>query len=202
MLSLPLIKCLIAEILKSLAIISMPVQSTLRSILLFLTPQKPHLYSGGKVLTDQWIERIESDFPATSFHHLCFTVPQELRELFKEYRFLLNSLFRAASTTMLSWAKERHFLPAMVCSCHTFHPHLHMLMSSGGIDLQAKGRWRSCSFIPFKMLQKRFRFLLLQELKDNIKRYLKENSDPGKLAVFSHPGVLEAFFDPLLTINW
>ena len=70
--------------------------------------------SCGKVLTDKWVKRIEDDFPPTPFHHICFTVPKELRELLDEYRFLLNSLFRASSQTILSWSKERGFLPAII----------------------------------------------------------------------------------------
>lgn len=34
-------------------------------------------------------KRDNSLFPNVSFHHLCFTLPQELRKLLKEYRFLL-----------------------------------------------------------------------------------------------------------------
>jgi len=124
----------------------MLVQSILISILSFLLSSQNSLLVAprGKVLTDRWVERIENDFPPTGFHHICFTAPQELRKLLDEYRFLLNCLFRASSKTLLSWSKERHFLPAMVSSCHTsgrnlkFHPHIHMLMSSGGIDLKSK----------------------------------------------------------------
>ncbi|MCL0088063.1 transposase [Dehalococcoidia bacterium] len=166
--------------------------------------------SCGKVLTDRWVETIEKDFPPTSFRHICFTVPQELRQLLYEYRFLLNCFFEASSQTVLSWCKERHFLPAIVSCLHTFgrdlkfHPHIHMLTSCGGIDLKSKklNRWRSCTFIPYPMLHKRFRFLLIKSMKQAIRNYLEENPDPGKLAGFSHPGVLDAFFDPLLKINW
>jgi len=58
--------------------------------------------SCGKVLTDNWVKRIEDDFPPTRFHHICFTVPQELRQVLDEYRFLLNCLFRASNKTVLS----------------------------------------------------------------------------------------------------
>ena len=58
--------------------------------------------SCGKVLTDNWVKRIEDDFPHHSFHHICFTVPQELRQVLDEYRFLLNCLFRASNKTVLS----------------------------------------------------------------------------------------------------
>ena len=52
------------------------------------------------------------------------------------------------------------------------------------------------------MLHKRYRFLLIQELKKAIKKHLEENLNPGKLSVFSYPGVLDSFLDPLLKINW
>ena len=141
---------------------------------------------------------MENDFPPTSFHQICFTVPRELRPLLDECRFLLNCLFKASAQTVLSWSKQRHLLPAIVSSCHTFerdlkfHPHIHMLMSSGGIDLKSKriNRWKSYPFIPYKMLHQRYRSLLLKSLKQAIRKYLKENPDPRKLSVFSHPGVL------------
>ncbi len=52
------------------------------------------------------------------------------------------------------------------------------------------------------MLHKRYRFLLIQELKKAIRKHLKEEPNSGKLSVFSHSGVLDSFFDPLLEINW
>jgi len=52
------------------------------------------------------------------------------------------------------------------------------------------------------MLHKRYRFLLIQELKKTIRKYLEENPNPGKLSVFSYPGILDSFLDPLLKINW
>ena len=90
------------------------------------------------------MKRIEDGFLSTGFHRICFTAPKELRELLDDYRFLLNCLFRASSKTVLSWSKEKHFLPAIVSSCHTcgrnlkFHPHIYMLVSSGGIDLKSQ----------------------------------------------------------------
>jgi hypothetical protein len=167
--------------------------------------------SCGKVLTDKWVKTIEADFPYTSFRHICFTVPSELRPLLDQCRFLLDCPFRASAETVLSWCKQRHFLPAIVSCCHTFgrdlkfHPHIHMLMTSGGLDLKRKklNRWRSCSFIPYPMLHKRFRFLLIEDFKKTIRKHLRENPDPAKeLLPFSDPDVLNAFFAPFLKINW
>ena len=164
----------------------------------------------GKVLTDKWVDKVEAAFPNASFHHISFTLPDSLRELLHKHKFLLNCLFKASSMTMLSWAKERHFLPACLCAIHNFgndlktNPHIHMLVSSGGISLKTKrlNKWKYCKSFPFKMLNKRWRFLLIDNLKKAIKKYLKENPEPNDLSVFSHPGALNAFFDPLLSIKW
>jgi len=75
----------------------------------------------------------------------------------KEYRFLLNSLLTASKETVLSFGKERRFLPAIASSLHSFgkdlkdNPHIHMLTSSGGIDLkrEKQNRWKSHSFFPY-----------------------------------------------------
>jgi len=52
------------------------------------------------------------------------------------------------------------------------------------------------------MLHKRYRFLLIQELKKTIRKHLEESLNPGKLSVFSYPGILDSFLDPLLKMNW
>jgi len=79
-----------------------------------------------------------------------------------------------------------------------------MLLSSGGIDLKSKrlNRGRSSSFILFKMLHKKYCFLLIQELKKVIRKHLEESFNPGKLSVFSYPGILDSFLNPLPKINW
>lgn len=167
--------------------------------------------SCGKVLTDKWVKKINSLFPNVSFHHLCFTLPQELRKLLKEYRFLLNSLFAASSKTVLSFCKERRFLPAIISSLHSFgkdlkdNPHIHMPISSAGIDLkrERENRWKSHSFFPFKMLHKRYRFLLVKHLKESVTHYLRKHpEEEGESKVFRERQVLDAFFDPFLKINW
>jgi len=52
------------------------------------------------------------------------------------------------------------------------------------------------------MLHKRYRFLLIQELKKAIRKHLEESLNPRKLSVFSYPGILDSFLDPLLEMNW
>lgn len=167
--------------------------------------------SCGKILTDKFVAKVESNFPNMSFHHICFTVPDSLRKLLDKNRFLLNCLFKAASQTLLTYCKERHFLPLIIAALHTFgrdlkfHPHIHLLITSGGLLLKNGNpinKWKDSPFFPFKMLHKRYRSLLIDIFKKTIKKHIQSNPCCGELSVFSHPGVLDSFFDPLLEINW
>jgi len=167
--------------------------------------------SCGKILTDKFVSKVESNFPTTSFHHICFTIPDSLRTLLSKNRFLLNCLFKAASQTVLSFSKEKHFLPLVIAALHTFgrdlkfNPHIHLLISSGGLLLKdglPTNKWKVCSFFPFKMLHKRYKFLLISIFKKTITSYLQSNQNHTELSLFSNPAVLDSFFDPLLDINW
>lgn len=165
----------------------------------------------GKVFTDKWVSKIEKDFPSVSFHHITFTIPSELRELLEKYNFLADALFTASSQTVLSFAKENLYVPAIISCFHSFgrnlkiHPHIHMLVTAGGISLKKKTknyRWHPSFFFPFKMLHKRFRFLFIKHIKKAIKKYLQKHPDCGELTVFKNPKVMDLFFDSLLEIDW
>ncbi len=162
--------------------------------------------SCGKKATDIWIKNSFNTLPKTTWQHITFTMPSELWAFFWLNRYLMNLIPLIAANIIKEWAKRKGFLPGIFLAIHTFGRDLkfHLLVSSGGIDLRTKrlNRWKSCSFIPYTMLHKRFRFLLIRDLKQTIKKHLQENPDPGKLSLFSHPGVLDSFFDPFLEINW
>lgn len=79
-----------------------------------------------------------------------------------------------------------------------------MLISAKGLSLKNKNKYIYNQFIPYKMLQARWKVLLLNSLKASIKKHLKNNkldsNDP--LTLFSDENVLNAFFKPLYYINW
>lgn len=134
-----------------------------------------------------------------------------LRELFDKNRFLLNCLFTAASQTVRSYYQERKILPIIIATIHTFgrklnlNPHIHLLITAGGllfVNNQPTKRWKICNYILFVMFHKRYRALVISLLKEKITQYLQQNLNCGELSVFNHPGTLDAFFNPLLDINW
>ncbi len=85
----------------------------------------------------------------TTYFHLVFTLPRELRSLCMGNRKLLfGLLFKAAQHTILALSKDQKYIggmPGIVSILHThgqdlsFHPHIHSIVSGGGIT--SDGRW-------------------------------------------------------------
>lgn len=108
--------------------------------------------------------------------HIVFTMSNKLWPYFLKYRYLLNGLFDAASTTILSWFyelnKSQNFTPGIMCTLHTFgrdlkwNPHLHMLCSEGGAGNTEV--FRIVHHINFKALRFRWQKLLLDYLSNNL----------------------------------
>lgn len=127
--------------------------------------------SCGKVATDKWLNKACSDFPNVKYHHITFTIPSELRPLFLSRPEVRKYLSQVSSKLVLDWCKEHGYLPAITTVLHTFgrdlkfHPHIHMLVSNGGIDLATNDQWTDKQhYLPEFMLKKRWQTLLLYRL--------------------------------------
>ena len=104
--------------------------------------------SCGKIATDKWTEERLSDVLAVGYHHLVFTVPWQLRAIcLRNRKVVLNILFAAAALSLTSWTKEYGgYIPGFYAVLHTFgsdiklHPHLHILITAGGLSLDHK-KW-------------------------------------------------------------
>lgn len=134
--------------------------------------------SCGKVAVDNWIDKALGDFLDVPYHHLVFTIPQELRNIFLYNRQLLNLLFRAASRTVLEWCqKTGGYLPGLVGVLHTFgstlefNPHLHLLITEGGLN-SAKNSWINNEYIPWSMLKARWRYWVITLLRPELKKMI------------------------------
>lgn len=101
---------------------------------------------------DKWISAKQNDILPVKYHHTVFTIPSELRTLFKFNKILLyNLLFKCAWETIESFSKDkRNRIEAkmgMIAIMHTwkqnldYHPHLHCIIPSGGITINNK--WKS-----------------------------------------------------------
>ena len=126
---------------------------------------------------ERWLEAREKDLLPTSYFHVIFTLPEGLRPLaLRNQKVIYNLLFKAVSETLSELARDSKHLGAKIgfmAILHTWsqtlidHPHLHCLVSGGGLSLDGK-QW-VCSkkdfFIPVKVLSSLFRGKFLDGLK-------------------------------------
>lgn len=186
-----------------------------------------------KIQSDKWVADINQSFPNCPYFHITFTVPSQFRELLFEKRELLNAVFLACTETLISFCKEQGFLPAITAVLHTFgsdlkrHVHIHIIMSAGGLKLNAKAErytryqerkqkdprakmkkvsvltenpeWISYprSKVPYKMLRKRYQALLIKHLKEQIRKNSNSDNPDEELKILSDPMIGKAFFDDL-----
>ncbi|WP_224994292.1 IS91 family transposase [Cesiribacter sp. SM1] len=133
---------------------------------------------------ERWLLEREYDLFDVPHHHVTFTIPSQLRALFKlNEKLLYNLLFSCMWDTLLSFASdERSRLEAQIGTIsilHTwtqkmeYHPHLHCIVPAG--VLIADGKWKAASgkfLFSVKALSQVFRGKFcqgLRELKSRLK---------------------------------
>ncbi len=126
---------------------------------------------------ERWLEAREKDLLPTPYFHVVFTFPEGLRPLaLRNQKVIYNLLFKSVSETLTELARDSEHLGAEIgfmAILHTWsqtlidHPHLHCLVSGGGLSLDGK-QWicsRKDFFIPVKVLSSLFRGKFLDGLK-------------------------------------
>ena len=150
------------------------------------------------LVQEKWIAaRSERVLPVRHFH-VVFTLPSELRSLAKyRPREIFGALFAATSQTLLELG-HTHFRACLGVTMvlHTwtrdlrFHPHVHALVTAGGLDL-GMGRWIDSS--------RKFLFLvdiMGELLRGKMMAALSELSARGRFEGF------DEFRDPLGFATW
>ncbi|TPL71624.1 IS91 family transposase [Mesorhizobium sp. B2-3-15] len=123
-----------------------------------------------------WLAEREADLLPVGYFHVVFTLPAEVADIaFQNKALVYDLLFKAASETMLTIAADPKHLGARIGitavlhtwgSAMTHHPHLHMIVSGGGIAPDGS-RWISSRpgfLLPVRVLGKLFRRLFLTRL--------------------------------------
>lgn len=127
------------------------------------------------LLKELWIDARKAEVIDAPYFHVVFTIPAQLNALVYANQALLYSLLHKCSAqTLLELSADKKFLgatPGIIQVLHTwgqelnFHPHIHCIVSGGG--LSADGKLRICGngfFIPAKVLAAKFRGKLLASL--------------------------------------
>lgn len=123
--------------------------------------------SCGKIAVDKWLVAACDAFPNVPYAHITWTVPSEFRPLLREHPEHRKLLFSLSAQIVLEWYGERGYIPAITSVLHTFgrdlkfHPHIHMLVSSGGLDSETKSSWTHNPYVPEGMLKARWKTKLL-----------------------------------------
>jgi hypothetical protein len=161
---------------------------------------------------ERWLEAREKDLLPTPYFHVVFTLPEGLRPLaLRNQKVLYNLLFKAVSETLTALAQDSKHLGAEIgfmAILHTWsqtlidHPHLHCLVTGGGLSLDRK-RWVSSKkdfFIPVSVLSSLFRGKFLDGLK---KRYAAgELTFPGQIEVLKEAPAFKRLLTNLYHQEW
>ena len=120
------------------------------------------------ILKEIWIDKRRAEVIDSPYFHVVFTVPHELNPLIYGNQELLYSLLhRCSSETLLELSRDKKYLgatPGIIQVLHTwgqtlnFHPHIHCIVSGGGLSDDHK--LRKCGekfFIPVHVMAKMFR---------------------------------------------
>jgi len=125
--------------------------------------------------TERWLMKMRSRLIDCAHHHLIFTIPHQLHDLWRYNRtWMMQVLFSSAADTLKTLCKDPKYLdsmPGFTLALHTWgrslqlHPHIHCLITDGGLK---NGEWRtprgSC-FLPARVVMFLFRGKLLAALR-------------------------------------
>jgi hypothetical protein len=129
----------------------------------------------------RWLAAEAANLLPVEYFHVVFTLPAALAPVVQgNPRLLYGLLLKATRDTLLSVAADPHHLgaqPGILEVLHTwgqnlhFHPHVHAVVTGGGLACDAAGRvtsppvWRSCRpgfFLPVRILGRVFRGKFLE----------------------------------------
>ena len=124
---------------------------------------------------ERWLQRIQARLIDCAHWHVIFTIPHQLNVLWQlNTATMMDALFGAARDTLLELLGDARYLGAQAgiqLALHTWnramalHPHLHALVSDGGMH---EGGWvspRRSHFLPAKVVMLLFRGKLLDALR-------------------------------------
>nr|WP_209300517.1 transposase [Lentibacillus salicampi] len=147
--------------------------------------------------SEEWSRLLTEDVLQVNHHHVIFTIDEGLRDIFLLHRHLLKPLMDEAAKLISDYfGKKAKVKPGIIAGLHTFgsrvnfNPHVHMLVTMGGIT--KKGKWKGYDFIPFKMLRKQWQTVVLKLIRKNLTPKEKKQVQSRLQKAFSENG--EGFY--------
>ena len=117
--------------------------------------------------TQRWLEKTQARILPCDHYHVVFTLPHELNDLWQYNRqWSADHLFKASAETLRELLKDERYLGAdvgLLASLHTwgrtasFHPHVHVLVTGGGVQGDRWCALRKSFLLPVGVLKAKFR---------------------------------------------
>jgi len=115
--------------------------------------------------TLKWADKMKSQLLDIPHRHVVFTLPHKLNPLINDNKVdLLSTLFQTAAESIKDWIHHKYKLtPGIINVLHTFgekkdlHPHIHMILSWGGINSNYGVEPIKGEYINYEFIQTKFR---------------------------------------------
>ena len=128
-----------------------------------------------KVAVDNWVSQVSRVLHEGGiYRHLILTVPARFRTPFyHNAEVVLNACMRCAAQCLddfSSTVRGKALRGGSITVLHThgrhgqYHPHLHLLATSGGYDDQEE-RWEHLEYLPYALLRRKWQWHLLTMLR-------------------------------------
>lgn len=147
--------------------------------------------------SEEWSRLLTEDVLQVNHRHVIFTIDEGLRDVFLLHRHLLKDLMDEAARIISEFFKKKaKVTPGIIAGLHTFgsrvnfNPHVHMLVTMGG--LTKKGKWEQYDFLPFTMLRKQWQTVVLKLIRKGVNEKEKKRIQPRLQKAFTNNG--EGFY--------
>jgi Putative transposase len=128
---------------------------------------------------DTWVSQVSQVLhEGVISRHIILTVPAMFRTTFSQNAAVVLSPFIRCGAQGLddfsSTVKGKALKGGSITVLHThgrhgqYHPHLHLLATSGGYDAQ-EARWEHLQFLPYDLLRRKWQWHLLTMLRQTLK---------------------------------
>jgi hypothetical protein len=115
--------------------------------------------------TMRWAEKIKRNMLNIPHRHVVFTIPHALNPLIKRNDYaMLNMQMQVSAKTLKEWMEHKYGLRCGIISVlhtagelKTFHSHVHMILSWGGIDKLGAIQKIKGPFVKYEFISDKFR---------------------------------------------
>jgi Putative transposase/Transposase zinc-binding domain len=138
--------------------------------------------SCGHRATQLWQREQWAALPDIPYTGIVLTMPDVLWPIFQQNRHLLHDMAPLGAATIQQWVKARYGVSVLIMVVqHTFgrrlnfNPHLHILVSAGGLQ-ESEGRWIDPLSFSKEALMHMWRFAVITYLREAIRAKVLRSS--------------------------